>query len=373
LLYTRIARPLLFRLDPEFTHCWAIRLGHLISRSPLASQILRRLYSVQFSELEVEVFGLTFSNPVGLAAGFDKHGLIFQTTAALGFGHMEIGSVSLRPWPGNPSPTLLRLPRDGGLINRPGLNSDGSDVVYRRLRHGRFEIPTGVNLAKTADPNISGQEAIEDYLQCFQRFHPIADFITLNLSCPNSPDGCTFQDPSLLRILLQRVRDSLAGFESGKAKPLIVKISPDLDDRTLESILELSKEYAVDGYVIANTTECRQMLTTPRELLQAFGYGGVSGRPLKPLVKRMVEHVYHRTGGKFPIIACGGIGCDSKVHPAEEVWEYLQAGASMVQLYTGLIYRGPAISGLINRRLVEILRRNRIASLSEFLRRRDGI
>ncbi len=369
--YSKIARPLLFALDPEFAHRQAIRTGNWLSKSSPARRLLRRVYNLQYQELQLEAFGLKFENPVGLAAGFDKHGYVYPIIADLGFGHMEIGSISLLPWPGNPSPTLLRLPRDRGLINRLGLNSEGADAVYDRLRNARFEIPTGLNLVKTADPAIAGEQAIEDYVQSFVKFYPLANFITLNLSCPNTVEGRTFEDPEFLAPFLKRLKESEAKLATeNKTKPVLIKLSPDLDDHTLDRILALARDYGLSGCVIANTTNRREGLKTRRQVLENFGFGGLSGRPLNKYVQEMVRKVWIRTAGRFPIVACGGVGCDPGKHPAEEVWEYLNLGASLVQLHTGLIYRGPSIAKMINTGLREILRKNNLSGLTEFFARR---
>ena len=372
-IYSNLVRPVLFSLDPERAHRNAIRLGERLSRSSPARLLLRKFYDRQFEELKVERLGLRFPNPVGLAGGFDKHGHIYPVIGDIGFGHMEIGSVSLLPWRGNPSPTLLRLPQDGGLINRLGLNSEGVAVVSERLQNARFKIPTGINLVKTADPGIAGEEAIQDYLQCFAHCYPLGDFITLNLSCPNTAEGRTFEDSALLAPFLSKLkplRDHLAG--GGARKPVFVKLSPDLEDRVLDEILWLAQEHNIDGCVIANTTGRREHLRTSRKVLDDFGFGGLSGRPLKPYVQEMVKKVWDKTAGQFLIVACGGVGCDPHVHPAEEVWEYLKLGATLVQLHTGLIYRGPAIASMINQGLSQILKREKLPSLQDFLSVRTG-
>jgi dihydroorotate dehydrogenase len=366
LIYRRFARPVLFRLNPEYAHHEAIRMSELLNRSRIARRILRGMYSRQYPELEVELFGLKFRNPVGLSAGFDKHGQAYPILGDLGFGHIEIGSVSLRPWRGNPSPTLLRLPPDGALINRFGLNSEGADAVCRRLDRYPFEVTTGINLVKTADPAICGADAIDDYVQAFERLHERADFVTLNLSCPNSSDGRTFQDPLLLEPLLKKIRE--IQLQSARPNtPVLVKVSPDLNERILGDLLGVAQRNGVSGVVVANTTERRERLKTPAVVLDRFGFGGLSGRPLKPLVRNMIRTVRRLTSGQLPIVACGGVGCDPMVGPAEEVWDYLRAGASLVQLYTGLIYRGPAICREINTGLIRILRRHNIRNLGALL------
>jgi len=367
MVYERIIRPLLFVLDPEFVHRQTIRTGARLARSPVARRRLRSSFDVQFPELQIEAFGIRFKNPIGLAAGFDKQGYIYPLISDVGFGHMEIGSVSLLPWRGNPSPTLLRLPKDGGLINRPGLNSEGSEVIYHRLRGARFEIPTALNLVKTADPAIAGEEAIEDYLQNFARFYALADFITLNLSCPNTVEGRTFEDPSMLAPFLRKLKEDRVTLarEHGE-KPVLVKISPDLIDAELDRVMVLASDHGINGIVIGNTTSRREGLKTPANLLSDFGFGGLSGRPLKRYIQEMVRKVSRRSEGRLAIVACGGVGCDPARHPAEEVWEYLQLGAALVQLHTGLIYRGPSVARTINEGLLNILRREGLPNLGEF-------
>lgn len=369
-LYSAFLRPLLFRLDPEFAHRAAVSLGSRLSRSPLARRALRS-WNEQFEALGVTALGLRFQHPVGLAAGFDKHGQLFSVMADLGFGHMEIGSVSSRPWSGNPSPTLLRLPKDWALINRMGLNSEGADVVYERLRCARFEIPVGINLVKTADPTIAGEAAVRDYVDSFARFYTRADFITLNLSCPNTVEGRTFEDPELLSDLLEGITQLEGELAAHGKTPALIKLSPDLEDSVLDEILSLAQTCGISGCVIGNTTTRRENLNSPKRVLDEFGFGGVSGHPLKGYVQAMVRKVSARTTSNFTIIACGGVGCDPGKHPAEEVWEYLKLGASLVQLHTGLIYRGPGIVGMINRGLMHILAREGCRGLQEFLDRRQ--
>jgi dihydroorotate dehydrogenase len=370
-LYSALLRPLLFKVDPERAHRAAIALGSRMSRSAVGRAIART-WNVQFEALCVSAMGLRFQNPIGLAAGFDKGGRLYAVMADLGFGHMEIGSISSRPWPGNPSPTLLRLPRDWGLINRPGLNSEGADVVFERLRTAKFDIPVGINLVKTADPKISGEAAVRDYLDALVRFYPRADFITLNLSCPNTAEGRTFEDPELLGQFLEGIQQLEGTLTAHGRKPMLIKLSPDLEDSILDEILSLARTFGISGCVIGNTTTRRETLTTPKQVLDQFGYGGVSGRPLKPYIREMVEKVVARTPRDFVVIAAGGVGCDPGKHPAQEVWEYLELGASLVQVHTGLIYRGPGLAGTTNRGLMQILRRSPYRTLQEFIDRRQA-
>ena len=358
-------------MDPEFVHRQTIRLGRTLSRSSPARRLVKRIYGAQWKPLRVRVLGLDFDNPVGLAAGFDKQGELPGIIASLGFGHMEVGSISSRPWPGNPSPTLLRLPVDQGLINYLGLNSEGSEGVQKRLQKVEFRIPTGINLVKTADPEIAGEEAIEDYLDSVGKFYPLADYITLNLSCPNTVEGKSFEDPELLQPFLSRLQKKRGAMEAGSpAKAFLAKLSPDLDDSRLGRLVELSLEHGIDGFVIGNTTSRREGLRTGQNLMSKFGPGGLSGRPLKKYIEQMIDKVFHLTGGRVPIVACGGVGCDPDEDPAGEVWGYLKRGATLVQMYTGLIYQGPSLVKRINRGLVNILQEEGISDLNEFLKSR---
>jgi dihydroorotate dehydrogenase len=359
-------RPLLFRLDPELAHRAAVAIGSGVQRAPLGRRLLRT-WSAQFEPLRVRAFGVTFQNPIGLAAGFDKGGRLHAVMADLGFGHMEIGSISARPWAGNPSPTLLRLPADGGLINRLGLNSEGAVVVWERLRDARFDLPVGINLVKTANPSIAGASAVADYLESFVRFCPRADFVTLNLSCPNTEEGRTFEDPVLLAPFLEGMVARQRELGPDGRKPVLIKLSPDLDDGVLDEILALALRYGVNGCVIGNTTTRRQNLRTPMRVLDDFGFGGLSGRPLKGYVQAMVRKVSERTPRSFAVVACGGVGCDPAKAPAEEVWEYLQLGATLVQVHTGLIYRGPTIAADINRGLMKLLEARGAARLQDVI------
>jgi len=364
--YSGAVRPLLFRLDPEFVHRSTIAFGRYLSRSSASRTALRRFANWQSPELRLELLGLVFRNPVGLAAGFDKHAEVYPLMADLGFGHMEIGSVSLRSWPGNPSPTLLRLPRDHGLINRLGLNSVGADAVAARLDGARFEIPTGLNLVKTADPGIASEDAIQDYVGVVERFRRTGSFVTLNLSCPNSGDGRTFEEPERFARLMEAIGQS-AWRQTDSSGRMFVKLSPDLDHPVVDRLLEIAESFQVSGYVIANTTVRRESLKTPVSVLNHFGRGGLSGAPVKPYTRALLQYIAGRVDRARVLIACGGIGCDPACDPAEEVWEYLNLGASMVQMYTGLIYSGPFTVGRINRGLAQILRRRGISSLAEYL------
>lgn len=364
-------RLLLFRMNPEFVHRWTVKLGRIFSRSVLACGVVKQMYGAEWNSLGVKAFGLDFNNPIGLAAGFDKQGELSGIISSIGFGHMEVGSISLMPWPGNPSPTLLRLPDDRGLINRLGLNSDGARVVEMRLQKKCTHIPIGINLVKTPDPNIFGEKAIEDYLESVSRFYSFGDYITLNLSCPNTVDGKCFEDIELLNPFLSHLRQLRSTLETATGyKAFLVKLSPDLDDSNLERLVDISLQYGIDGFVIGNTTSRRTGLKTAQDKLDKFGPGGLSGYPLKKYIEQMIDKVFTQTSGQVPIVACGGVGCDPNQDPAREVWEYLKRGATLVQMYTGLVYQGPSLVRRINKGLVSILHAEGISNLNDFLNAR---
>ena len=370
MLYTRLLRPVLFSFDPEKVHHRTLQLGQALSRSAFASRLIRRWYQVKTEGLGVRVWGLDFKNPLGLPGGFDKQGWLHPVIAALGFGHMEVGSVSLRPWAGNASPTLLRLPRDWALINRLGLNSDGAEAVYGRLAGTTFQTMTGINLVKTADPSIAGDQAVEDYVEDFKTFYDVAHFITLNLSCPNTCEGKTFEDPEMLEPFLGKIQEFR--LRSDSRKPVLIKLSPDLDDAGLDRVLALVEGHEMDGIVVGNATARHDCLVHPTAMEKVFQGSGLSGLPLKKYIAPMVEKVFSRTQGRIPVVACGGIGCDPTKHPAEEVWDYLRLGATLVQTYTGLIYQGPSLPRKILRELPRILKRNGFSSMNEFLEARGS-
>ena len=310
---------------------------------------------------KLERFGLTFRNPVGLAAGFDKNGTAAQALAALGFGFIEVGSVTSEPQPGNPRPRLFRLPRDRALINRAGFNNCGAAELANNIKRHRPDCVLGVNIGKSR--RISIEDAIPDYLESFAAVYDVADYLAVNVSSPNTPNLRDLQRPEMLRSLLESLqqRNAELARQNGlpQRKPLLLKIAPDLTEPEIESIVEAATGAGISGIIATNTTVKRDDLLTSIEYVTACGEGGLSGAPLRQRSNQVVALIYRLTRGALPIIGVGG------VFTAEDVWEKISAGASLIQLYTGFIYEGPNVARRINEGLAEILKREGFRSLDE--------
>jgi dihydroorotate dehydrogenase len=342
-VYKQLAKPLLFKLDAERAHHVVFDNLKRAARLPGTTAVLRSLYNYQHPNLERELFGLKFPNPVGLAAGFDKNAVLTDELAALGFGFVEIGTVTPRPQPGNPQPRLFRLPADEALINRMGFNNDGAEVVAARLRqrHDRRLI-IGGNIGKNKDtPN---EQAGDDYVAAFEVLAEVVDYFVVNVSSPNTPGLRQLQDKEPLIKLLQQVQE--VNQARPTPRPLLLKIAPDLTDAQLDDILDIARETKLSGLVATNTTIARPAtLRTPTPTVAAYGAGGLSGRPLRVRATEVIRYLHQHSQGSLPIIGAGGI------HSAHDAQEKLAAGASLVQLYTGFIYEGPGLVRQINQAL----------------------
>jgi dihydroorotate dehydrogenase len=323
----------------------------LHSLSLLPSRLLTK--HVSNAALRTERFGLSFPNPVGLAAGFDKNGVALQPLAALGFGFIEAGTVTYHPQPGNPRPRLYRLSEDRALINRAGFNNNGAEAFAQRVKQHRVDCVLGVSIGKSKITPL--EDATEDYLKSFELVHGVADYIAVNVSSPNTPQLRELQQSdqlsSLLSALLERNR------ELQKPVPLLVKLSPDLERRELEMIVDVATRLQINGIIATNTTVSRDNLRSDAKRVAACGEGGLSGKPLAHRSTRMIADLYELTGGQIPLIGVGGI------FNASDAWEKIAAGASLVQLYTGFIYQGPNIAKEINEGLANILAREGFANL----------
>jgi dihydroorotate dehydrogenase len=347
MLYQSVFRPLLFKLDEEKAHTLMLRTAQKSSQSFLVKKLIRSLYHYQSPLLEQNLWGKTFKNPVGLAAGFDKNAHLAPLMQSLGMGFTEVGSVTARSSNGNSKPRMFRLPQDHAVINRMGLNNDGAQVVINRLRRNRSSLPTGINIAKTHREDITGDRAIRDYLFSYKKACEIADYITVNISCPNTSDGRTFEEASSLNELLS----ALSSTGLFKTTPTLIKFSSDLNKKELDSLLNVCESYPIDGYAACNTSSSRKGLSTSAARIQAIGKGGLSGAPLFHKSIKRVGWLREKVGNKKPIIAAGGI--DS----FEKALKMLQAGATLLQIYTGLIYKGPGLVKSINLKLAAYLKR----------------
>jgi dihydroorotate dehydrogenase len=342
-MYKSVVKPLLFKLDAERAHHLVFDNLKRASGLPGTGALLRNLYNYQHPSLAREVFGLRFPNPVGLAAGLDKNAVLTDELANLGFGFVEIGTVTPRPQPGNPQPRLFRLPQDAALINRMGFNNDGAVAVAARLRQRKDrQLIIGGNIGKNKDtPN---EQAGADYVMAFEALAEVVDYFVVNVSSPNTPGLRELQDKKPLISLLQQVQER--NLARAQPRPLLLKIAPDLTDAQLDDILEIARETQLSGLVATNTTIERAGLATPAAQVSAYGAGGLSGRPLRARATEVIAYLHRRSQGSLPIIGAGGI------HSAQDALEKLAAGATLVQLYTGFVYEGPALVKQINQAIV---------------------
>lgn len=358
----RLLRPLLFRLPAEEAHSFANAALDAALGTSAARAAARRLLSADDPILRAERFGISFPNPVGLAAGFDKGAERFAALGALGFGFVEVGTVTAHAQPGNPRPRLFRLPADRALLNRMGFNNPGAEAVAARLARsaGPAETVLGINLGKSRVTPL--EEAAEDHLRSLALLEPYARYLVVNVSSPNTPGLRTLQDAAPLRALLRavvgRTRET-AQSEDRPPTPLLLKIAPDLTDAQVEEAVGIAAEEGAAGIVATNTTVSRAGLRTPAAEVEALGAGGISGAPVHRRAVEVVRLVRRATGGTLPIVGVGGI------FDAEDAWRMVRAGASLVQLYTGFVYGGPTMVREICLGLAARLRREGMRSLDE--------
>ncbi len=343
-MYRFLIRPLLFLLPPESIHHLLISFLRTLFVIPGMRGLFRRSYHLKHPVLETDFLGMTFTNPVGLAAGFDKNAEIYREFHAFGFSFVEVGTITPLGQPGNERPRSFRLKRDGALINRMGFNNRGAEAAAARLARKR---PSGLilggNMGKnTLTPN---EKAVDDYEAVFGSIYEGVDYFVVNVSCPNISDLRKLQDQESLEQILGRLielRD-----QKNSRKPLLLKISPDLNDRQLDETLDIVSRLKLDGIVATNTTIRREGLRTPPHEIEAIGKGGLSGAPLTARSLEVVRYIHEKTEGKLPIIAVGGI------MNVQDALNMLDAGATLIQLYTGFIYGGPGLAKRINRAILK--------------------
>ncbi len=349
-----LARPIFFRCDAEKAHYAS--MGNFSRIAPL---IPNNYFRVNAPELHTEVCGLKFENPVGLAAGFDKNAQWFPQLAKLGFGHIEVGTVTAHEQPGKPKPRLFRLVDDRAVINRMGFNNAGCEKVAAQLESKKCDAVLGINIGKSKITPL--ESADEDYLKSLTTLYRFADYVTINVSSPNTPGLRKLQGRELLTQLLNRILEERSVLEKSHQKsiPVFLKIAPDLNEHQLDEIVEIAIETKISGIIATNTTISRENLKSSPADVQACGDGGLSGGPLTQRSREVVAHLYRQCEKKFPIIGVGGImsGADA--------WEMIGAGASLLQVYTGFIYGGPSFVKNINRYLLKSLRQHDFANISE--------
>ena len=350
-LYRQIVKRVLFRFDPEKVHDRITAIGQKVGKCQAGRKVTAALFRYAHSSLEQEIRGIHFSNPVGLAAGFDKDALLVDIMPAVGFGFMEVGSITGEPCAGNPKPRLWRLQKSKSLVVYYGLKNAGCEAIANRLKGKIFEIPVGISVAKTnCRETVDEEAAIADYAKAYQAFEQIGQYYTINISCPNAFGGQPFTGKEKLARLLGRLS------QLPKTKPIFVKLSPDLTNVQIDGILEVAEQFGIDGFICTNLTKRRDAAIIEKNIPP---HGGLSGRLVWEDSNRLIEYIYRKAGQKFVIIGCGGI------FSAEDAYRKIQLGASLVQLITGMVFMGPQLIGRINYDLVRLLRRDGYRNISD--------
>lgn len=341
-MYKLLIRPLLFLFQPETIHSFVVKGMKFWFKIPGIACFIRQIASVNSTKTEKEVFGLKFKNPIGIAAGFDKQAEFFDELANFGFGFIEIGTVTPKPQPGNPLPRIFRLPNDKALINRMGFNNIGVDEAVKNLKKRKTNIIIGGNIGKnTLTPN---ENAVDDYIYCFDKLFDYVDYFVVNVSCPNVSDLRELQDQKSLMEILGKLQ-SINNLKE-RPKPILLKVSPDLNWQQLDEVIEIVHNTGICGVVATNTTITRDNLTVSTKRVQEIGDGGLSGLPLKNRSTEIIRYLSEKSGKAFPIIGVGGI------FTPDDALEKIGAGADLVQVYTGFIYEGPFIAKKIVRKII---------------------
>jgi dihydroorotate dehydrogenase len=339
-----LLRPLLFKIDPEKVHYMVTKNLKRFNHIPGGAAFIKLLWGWENGGLGKEVFRLKFKNPVGLAAGFDKNGEYIAEMANLGFGFIEVGTVTPLPQPGNPKPRMFRLPADGGLINRMGFNNLGADVladnITRYRKNTKHPVIIGGNIGKNKiTPN---EEAVNDYIICFDKLFDVVDYFVVNVSSPNTPGLRELQEKGPLMLLLSTLQQR--NTKNNISRPILLKIAPDLTNEQLDDIVEIVQQTGIAGVIATNTTVSREGLSSKDDLKNETG--GLSGKPLTKRSTEVIRYLSEKSENSFPIIGVGGI------HSADDAIDKLNAGASLVQLYTGFIYEGPSLIKQINKKIL---------------------
>ncbi|OGI88072.1 dihydroorotate dehydrogenase (quinone) [Candidatus Nomurabacteria bacterium RIFCSPLOWO2_01_FULL_33_24] len=350
--YKLIFKKIFFIIDPEVVHDRIIKVGQFLGSNFLTREITKLFFYYSHKNLKQNILGIDFPNPIGLAGGFDKNAQITDILPSIGFGFMEVGSITGAPCEGNSKPRLWRLKKSRGLIVYYGLKNEGSEKLSNKLQKKSFKIPLGINIAKTNNKETVELEAgISDYQKAFKKFTEIGDYFTINISCPNAFGGQPFTNPAYLDVLLTRIDKILT------KKPVFLKISPDLTEREIDKIIEISKKHHVNGFICTNLTKRRDNKNIVENNISEKG--GISGKVISELSNNLISYIYKKTKRNFVIIGCGG------VFTAEDAYIKIKAGASLVQLITGMIFEGPQLISTINQGLVKLLKKDGLNNISE--------
>ncbi|MEA3399595.1 MAG: quinone-dependent dihydroorotate dehydrogenase [Patescibacteria group bacterium] len=342
--YKGILKPILFKIDPEKVHDRAINIGKLLGKYFLTKKITGLYFNYRNKALNQNILGIDFKNPIGLAAGFDKNADLIDLMPYVGFGFIEIGSITGEPCAGNPKPRLWRIPEHEGLIVYYGLKNEGAEVLSKKLSNRKFKIPVGVSVAKTnCSKTIKTEAGIKDYAKAYKLFNNIGSYTNINISCPNTYGGQPFTDSKKLEALLGRI------LSVPKKKPIFLKMSPDLEKKEIDEIINVATRFNIDGFICTNLTKKTNLAKK----------GGVSGKKVSDISTKLINYIYKKTNGEFVIIGVGGI------FTAKDAYQKIKAGASLLQLITGMIYEGPQNISEINRGLVKLLKKDGYSNISE--------
>ena len=351
-LYKAIFQKIFFQVDPEVVHDRILKVGRVLGGNAPTRKLTSFLFSYSNKRLEQTILGVRYSNPIGLAAGFDKEAELTNILPAVGFGHAEVGSITGEPCKGNPKPRLWRLKKSKGLVVYYGLKNEGCEKISRRLKSKKFSIPIGTSIAKTNNKETVGLErGIADYVKAYKKFTTVGSYFTINISCPNTFGGEPFTDARRLDKLLHEI-DKIP-----TKKPVFLKISPDLSKYEVDKILRVVDNHKINGFVCSNLTKIRKNKkiiekSVPRQ-------GGMSGKVVEDLSNELVSYIYRETKGKYTIVGCGG------VFSAEDAYKKIKLGASLIQLITGVIFEGPQLISDINQGLVRLLKKDRFNNISQ--------
>lgn len=350
--YEKALKRAFFRVDPEKIHDKMVARGEKMGEKDWQKKIIKKLFYYEHSFLNQEVCGIQFKNPIGLAAGFDKDAKLTQILPSLGFGYEEIGSITGQPCKGNAKPRLWRLINSQSIVVYYGLNNLGCNIIYDNLLNKKFSFPVGVSIAKTNSPDtVDLHDGVADYLKAYKRMETIGDYITINISCPNAYGGQPFTDKKSLDELLGTITNYK------KSKPIFIKLSPDLSKEQILDIIDLSDKYELDGFICSNLTKKRDLPDIKDENIPKNG--GLSGKVVENMADEMIKFLYREVGDKFVIIGCGGI------FTASDAYKKIKFGASLLQMVTGLIFKGPHIVSEINRGLVQLLKADGLSNIRE--------